>query len=809
MDGRRTSHSGRGTPTRENPNVFDDEFEEDDFDGFGIADGFRPGDDERDGAMGGQHPPVTSVLARYANTPLSAMDAQPPSRDSTRKVRPEEENNPFASPEDGPLDRSASMTSHGTSQFAPGITHRLSSASSHDYARGGSPFGAVDGPSHPYGMYAQGTIPRSPSVATTVQQTSSERHSRDGPTHPYALYPQGVDADADHEVSPQNPVPVGFPGLGQSYQRRLGPDGEEQDIIGADGHMEQLPPYSRYPEDGPSKPLLASLDVPPPVAHSRGPVAGNDPGMPLMHEVQQAPVPQSMTDDSRLNARRNLDRSPSMPNLERMNSDTSSGNSASTKKSWSEKSWKEKRNTRVVGVPLWWILLAGGVLAFVTVAIGSAIGGFLGTQKGEDEDDTPAVNVTVVSTSLYDASIIATPASSLPPTGTYALTLSTPQETQAGCLANQDYAAAWSCDLAGVPAAAVKVGTAEDEDDSPVGASLYYASESTEVEYGTQRQVLMSDFAPFLAVSDNDNPENGPAFYFQAQYNKVVVLPENAFDQSSKSKRQAWSLPDTFSQKQVIDPGEKPWFCYWNNTLLEGYIYVQQPVAGSFSISSSVGGSSSSPTVAASAISAAIYSATAGASITASPTAVVSGARPSTSTSSSSMDALAEALAATSATLPVHAPLSTSPESTQLARFDFEDHLKSKFAEKDHQDVDDDDHNHDEDDDSDESDIPRKRSNSDEDGTDKLPIYPLLVKLEERRLPNNPDKPFCQQFQILDNGKPGEPLTYSDGSLIKIELEENDPEYGAFASAPDDKLKPRVKRAMVPGGCHCQWMSGQ
>ena len=56
----------------------------------------------------------------------------------------------------------------------------------------------------------------------------------------------------------QSAIPVGFPGLSNGYRRVLGPDGEEQDIIGPDGHTEQLPPYSRYPEEGPTKASLAA-----------------------------------------------------------------------------------------------------------------------------------------------------------------------------------------------------------------------------------------------------------------------------------------------------------------------------------------------------------------------------------------------------------------------------------------------------------------------------------------------------------------------------------------------------------------------
>ena len=72
------------------------------------------------------------------------------------------------------------------------------------------------------------------------------------PAHPYAMYSQsGLDDETSsvrdmHAIPPtvpaiQTAMPVGFPGLNNGYHRVLGPDGEEQDIIGPDGHTEQLP----------------------------------------------------------------------------------------------------------------------------------------------------------------------------------------------------------------------------------------------------------------------------------------------------------------------------------------------------------------------------------------------------------------------------------------------------------------------------------------------------------------------------------------------------------------------------------------
>lgn len=367
---RRSLLDGDSTPTREGANVFDDSHEVEDFD-F-VADGFRPSDHGREGDDEVEEPPVRTVSAHYADSqvPSIAASAGPSRRSSIRKSRGQD--NPFASPEDA--ERAASMS------FEPdSIHHRsISSASSHHFAATASPrFGS--GPSHPYGMYAQGTIPRSPSIATqsTIRPPPQPSSSaRDGPQHPYTLYPQGVNDDLDDEEEDlaQSSVPIGFNGLGQSYQRRRGPDGEEQDIIGEDGHAEQLPPYTRYPDDGPEKvPLL--VPEAPTALHSRAPVAGTDPTMDLMHNTlrpQPTPQPrQSMTDQSVLNGRQ-----PSISGVERMHSLTGQSSLASNK-SWKEKTWKEKRKTRFCGIPLWWYLLSVSVIAFIAIVLGSVIGTFI------------------------------------------------------------------------------------------------------------------------------------------------------------------------------------------------------------------------------------------------------------------------------------------------------------------------------------------------------------------------------------------------------------------------------------------------
>ena len=371
---RRSLLDGDTTPSRENPNVFGDEFEVEDFDI--VADGFAPGhnhDREGSTSQDSDYVPIQSISAHYAPSPVTPTG---PSRNSTRKSRSHE--NPFASPED---DSQPSLHRTPSGNFATFAHRSVSSASSHQYASTSSPRFGTGGPSHPYEMYPQGTVARTPSTATTsTARPGRQSTARNEPQHPYALYTQGVDDDLDDENdATQNPVPIGFLGLGQSYQRRRGPDGEEQDILGDYGHTEQLPPYTRYPEDGPEKMPLLDVPHPPTALHSRAPVLGTDPGMPLMHAQLQS-TPQSMTDGS------NLIRQPSTASRASRASAplVGGGDSLSDsigKKSWSEKSWRERRRTRFCGIPLWCLVLIVGVVALIGVIGGSVAGGYAEGQK--------------------------------------------------------------------------------------------------------------------------------------------------------------------------------------------------------------------------------------------------------------------------------------------------------------------------------------------------------------------------------------------------------------------------------------------
>lgn len=212
-------------------------------------------------------------------------------------------------------------------------------------------------------------------------------------------------------------------------------------------------------------------------------------------------------------------------------------------------------------------------------------------------------------------------------------------------------------------------------------------------------------------VQDLDEPQLGPAYQFQVFYNKLVVAPASAFNAASSSKRDMHGGPHTLGDwfmRHQVAAGDQPWFCYWNNTLLEGFIYIQDN-------STMANATTTSPS----------WSASAGSS-----SAILASA---TSTSAAHKRVIRQA---------------------------------------------------------------------DSDDVLALQLYPYVIKLEERRIPGAP-QPYCQQYQMLDDGSVGALDNGSSGEPIIVQLSESDPGLAAYSSAG---LKQRSTE--VAGGCHCQWFSG-
>jgi hypothetical protein len=208
--------------------------EEDDYDlaAMGISDGFRPAANAPAG-----HNRVASHSSHRER-----RSTPPPRPSSMTKPR---NLDTFALRHDGAMGAFNRPTTVASSSGADSITRSSSMSTDNPFIRPESPYQGPTGPSHPYHMYPQNTrLARTASLATTS--------TNPGPTHPYGMYPQNTvpESESMHDAMPSSRIPIGFPGHEVNYQRRLGPDGEEAaDIIGPLGHTEQLPPYTKYPEE--------------------------------------------------------------------------------------------------------------------------------------------------------------------------------------------------------------------------------------------------------------------------------------------------------------------------------------------------------------------------------------------------------------------------------------------------------------------------------------------------------------------------------------------------------------------------------
>jgi hypothetical protein len=185
------------------------------------------------------------------------------------------------------------------------------------------------------------------------------------------------------------------------------------------------------------------------------------------------------------------------------------------------------------------------------------------------------------------STIDASPFISLPtniprlPTGTYQLPITTPSVAPSSCLDSQQRSA-WSCSISPlIMPYQIKV--------SPIGGSNILSNNEislsmgntslTSMPYGAQPPTLNRPQVLNLAL-DKYSISRGPAWYFETLlYDKIVVVPEGQLIAPSPgTKREAQQLRRDYKRgnqrKDVPQPGEMPWFCYWNSTLLEAFIYV-------------------------------------------------------------------------------------------------------------------------------------------------------------------------------------------------------------------------------------------
>ncbi|KAL2063020.1 hypothetical protein VTL71DRAFT_6092 [Oculimacula yallundae] len=571
-------------PLQHNITRFDDSEDDDDYNlaAMGISDGFRPS-----GSTNG-HNRMSSEASQHFTT---GRRTPPPRPSSTTKPKALDS---FALRHDGGMGADARRSSMAASNYSPRAPSISSSISTDiPYMRPESPYRGPSGPSHPYQMYPQESrLARTASIATTATIPVPDRpyNGPGGPTHPYGMYPQNTvpEAESPDEPSPVAPVTVGFPGLRSDYQRRLGPEGEEiADIIGPDGHTEQLPPYTKYPNEAFARKTRPTVTIP---------LAGAG-GIGLA------------TRNPEFASREDLN-SPSRQSTRTVNSANSEHQVNMAAVPMSEKpelkKWQKAARRKLCGIiPVWVTVL----IALVFIMFGIILGTLLAVLGPDDSDEEtpsgkPPLGVVATFTTTFDAMPLTASPAGIPdlPTGTYALPISAPSAIQNSCLSSTQESAAWSCSIP-MLAYNIAINSVDFAPSDVANNEIRLSPGNTPDDsyaFGSQPPVF-SEFQILNLVMDNQDPGKGPAWFFEIPYNKLVILPEEAITApGAKGKRDHHGEKRLggggFVRKDVAEPGDRPWFCHWNGTLLEGFIYVNLTSSAGRSASASPASVSATPT---------------------------------------------------------------------------------------------------------------------------------------------------------------------------------------------------------------------
>ncbi|KAL4906085.1 hypothetical protein BDW74DRAFT_138320 [Aspergillus multicolor] len=484
----------------------------------------------------------------------------------------------------------SNSTAHSTAQRSQSTSSRFSLP-----PRALSPYTGATGPSHPYAMYPQVGVSRSPSVATisTIRPVDGPLIDSNGPQHPYAMYSQNVvvEEGLDDPI-----IPMGFPGHNlEAYHRPPNRAADDVgDLIGPDGYTEQLPPYTRYPEGASPKlePSVVALPDAPAIPSQpsgnseRDPAASDTSSRTMVPGVMATGTVAagSMAAGAMTTGNQPAERGVGGPN----------GQPPTGVMAFEEKLKRRGQKKVCCGLPVWTLVLIS-VVMLVGGSIGGAIGGVLGAKKAaEDASDSEETHYTTVTVPpRTDATPITATPYNLPPipTGTYAIPAA-PKNQSKFCIQDQDQTPTWGCyNQKPIP---IEIGG--DENDRTI--DFYSNPLPKTVTYGAQAPFFTQDSMPLDLVMDTSDLSLGPALNFLTFFDKLIVLPEDTFSTSDLSTRSI-SEDEIFAgvhhRKRSSDVGDRPWFCWWNSTVMEFFLYVNETTKESrYSSSESISSSNSS-----------------------------------------------------------------------------------------------------------------------------------------------------------------------------------------------------------------------
>jgi hypothetical protein len=99
--------------------------------------------------------------------------------------------------------------------------------------------------------------------------------------------------------------------------------------------------------------------------------------------------------------------------------------------------------------------------------------------------------------------------------------------------------------------------------------------------YGAQNPYTGIQVFPLIPVQVGGNLSLGSAQYTSITYDKLVILPSAMISTTGSRKAKRLSENHLILSRQTTSTqaGDQPWFCWFNSTILEIFIYSNQSIA--------------------------------------------------------------------------------------------------------------------------------------------------------------------------------------------------------------------------------------
>ena len=150
----------------------------------------------------------------------------------------------------------------------------------------------------------------------------------------------------------------------------------------------------------------------------------------------------------------------------------------------------------------------------------------------------------------------------------------------------------------------------------PMVSLSYPEPPNQAIRYGAQPPEL-NGLANLVLMKDKYATGRGPAYLFAQQYNKTVIVHDadipGALPVSKRSFLKRWLLKGAsediarlarrsdddspwdsdWTSNSIAHPADRPWYCYWPGTILEGFIFITQDAVQTSSASAAYLGTAS------------------------------------------------------------------------------------------------------------------------------------------------------------------------------------------------------------------------